>query len=385
VLPPIVEVPASSNLYGALVLGSGGGKSSAKALAAEVLPLPAPLPLGLDGEEASSRGTVREVTMGTGEGLVDAMGDGGAEWTKRDWALLVDSDEVDAFMGNAGQGIGTTAMLRTAWSGGALGGTYRGKASKARAASLDYRLGLLLGVQPARSGGLTSGQEADGGTPQRFLWLTALLDADLTEETIPDWPGGLEWEPWVNAGQTIHAESSHAMIDTHGSEVTRYGVRVAPTVQTEIRRAHLAQKRTMSGSLDAHRNLLRLKVALALGLLERSGAEPEVTEEDWRLAGMLLDTSDGVRDWMAERASAKAVQTEAERQRRRRAGERTVEETVERVAASLERALVSHGAQTRKALKARVSHKDRQWMDDALGWLQSHGRVHKVGTKWEAV
>ena len=92
------------------MLGSGGGKSSSKDLAAEIVPLPSPLAaLDADGEHVSGRGTVREVTMGTGEGLVDAMGHkDGRDWLKGEHALMVDSDEVDAFMGTIALGTGTS-------------------------------------------------------------------------------------------------------------------------------------------------------------------------------------------------------------------------------------------------------------------------------------
>ncbi len=57
---------------------------------------------------------------------------------------------------------------------------------------------------------------------------------------------------------------------------------------------------------DNHALLARLKVAAALGLLSRNASAPQVTEEDWMLAGFIMarsaDTRQEVEATMAETA-----------------------------------------------------------------------------------
>jgi len=72
-----------------------------------------------------------------------------------------------------------------------LGFSYADPAKALPIAPHSYRMGLVLGVQPGRAGPLL--KDADGGTPQRFVWLPA------TDPYAPDRPppGGLQpsWSP----------------------------------------------------------------------------------------------------------------------------------------------------------------------------------------------
>ena len=390
VLPDIVGVPQSVNLFGALVVGSGGGKSSAKALAAQLVKLPEPLPMGLgmDGEEASTRGTTKTVSMGTAEGILDSFGtqEGQHPWQKGQWAVLVDADELDHFMASMKQGANTSAQLRMMWSGEQLGGSYRGKMSKAKIARQDYRLGLLVGAQPQRTAPLLNGAEAHGGTPQRFIWLTTLMEPGIEAE----WPGELEWEPWwQRPGAPIRAEGMWGFTDSNGQACNRYGIRVDEKVRAQVIHEHEVQASSMESELrlDGHRNLLRLRTAVALGLLDRPAEDPQVTWQDWTLAGQLLDVSDEIREWMTDLGRKARISDVAGTLQTKRSAERTIEHDIERIGGVIVRALLKHGPQNKKQLKARLAQKDRPMLDEVLEQLLAAGRIVRAGaagTHYEA-
>jgi hypothetical protein len=134
-----------------------------------------------------------------------------------------------------------------------------------------------VGVQPLRSHALLAG--ADGGLPQRFVWLST-GDPDAPDERPPD-PGC--WEVPSTGWQRGHSghlrlvaghgdlavpASARDMIDTHRLAVLRGDHRVDP--------------------LDGHALLCRLKVAVALMALD---ARTEIEEADWHLAGHVMDVS----------------------------------------------------------------------------------------------
>jgi hypothetical protein len=384
VLPPIVGGITSPNLFGVLAAPSGSGKSAALSLARELLPTMASL---------------TETTMGTSGGLVDSMGSvvGGDGLGPKRWeadadpCLLVTAPEVDDWLDNLGMGVGTGAMVRSAWMGEALGGTYRGSASKAKVDSLTYRLGMLVGAQPRRLGGLLTGRERDGGTPQRMLWASTMVDEDLTVDTMPDYPGALEWSPWTMAGKQGRTgytwdggSSLRHMPD--GSQDAWLHVKVDPAVVRQIKVDHLEQAKSLSGSdLDTHRNLSRLKAAVALAVLERPQAHGvEVTAEDWALAGVLLDTSDLVRDWMEVQVRGLQAETEAEKAAAKREAERTLRTQDERVAQAVLRALAEAGSDGMAGadLRRKITSRDRAALDGVLETLHAQGVLIHSGHRW---
>jgi hypothetical protein len=166
---------------------------------------------------------------------------------------------------------------------------------------------------------------------------------------------------------------------------------VAPTVQAEVelRRFQVLTGQCVPGPYESHRDLLRLKVATLLGLLE---GRATVTVEDWPLAGMVLDNSDAVReDCLAHNRRADAVvETERNVKAATRAGaeqsaRRRADDAVIRVARVATRAVVRNGPQSRRQLRDAVG-RDRDLLDDALahaeaeGWLveNDHGKYEEA-------
>lgn len=280
--PAPVGEPCSLNVAVALVGASGTGKSSA-AETAEVL-----LPLTLTNE-------VLTVALGSGEGLVEAyMGiedEVDDDGKKRKVRRQVRSQVL--FMVDEGQALsemaarkGSTLLptLRSAWSGQRLG---QANASEDRTRHLppgEYRMAALAGFQPETAVALV--EDAAGGTPQRWLWLAA---ADPTiPDVAPEWPGRFEWSPPAHR---------------------RGPMDLAPEVAAEIRQSNLERARgeVTIDPLDGHRDLSRLKVA---GLLALLAGRLDINTDDWRLAGVVLDTSDKVRGQIIAAARERAAESE---------------------------------------------------------------------------
>ena len=146
-------------------------------------------------------------------------------------------------------------------------------------------------------------------------------------------------------------------------------MRVAGEVQEEIR-GRLIRRRTGQlriNALDTHRDLLRLKVAALLARLD--GLRTDITAEDWRLAGMVMDTSDGVRQWTLDRIKAEQRQASGKRIEAVVQRERAVAEdadAVQRVAYVIARKVGKVGHAKRKDLRDAVGKRDREYLNPAI-------------------
>lgn len=274
VLPPTIQSKASVNLAVALVDTSGGGKSGSVGLSAEVLAMDAP--------------KARVIGPGSGEGLIQTF----LEWdpkmrvnrpAKVRQALLI-ADEIGQ-VGAVQERNGSTSgsVLRSMLTGGQATTT---NADASRNRSLEphsYRLSVLSGVQPELSDVLL--KDAHAGTPQRWVWLPASDPA--MPDVEPSWPGVLDW---VLPDLTVFPMGRW---DRGFLPVT-----LPEEVAQEVKDAHRARVRGRSGavdpSLDGHRMLTRLKVAVTLAALH---GELDVTKDWWELAGVVMEVSDIVRGW----------------------------------------------------------------------------------------
>jgi len=375
VLPAIVGAEAAPNLFVAMVTASGGGKSVTATVAADLIPLKAPLDFASPADD-TNRGTVLEVPIGTAEGMTSAFGRivgkaKAAHWVKGHWALLVDADEIDRFMKMADWGSGMTAWLREASHGRKqLGATQKNLPTPI--AAFDYRLCLMLGAQPGRIAPLLGSAEASAGTPQRFIFTTAVGDPIDAEAPRP-----LDWAPMpVGIGAEL-AGPSRTVLDSGGHEHELYSIPVAEPIRAEIRAARKrSMRRAAAGDeLDSHRNLNRLIVAVGLGLIRRPGTAPRVTEADWQLAGMVMSCSDEVRDWMLEIASSESVGREAGRVELKRAGEAEASQRLATVAARILAHVTEREGQTISDLRRRQQSDRRPLFDQALPRLIASGQL----------
>jgi hypothetical protein len=287
-LPPIVGSAASLNHFGAVVASSGGGKSSAKDVAGELVPI-----IFTD--------ILDDIPLGSGEGLTEAFfefinetdDDGKTRkvkrQTKRAAFVYLDEGQALAEMGNR-KGSTLLSTLRSAWSGSTIGQQNASVETHRRLAAHRYRLALMVGFQLEYATALVD--DAAGGTPQRFVFSPA-TDPTIPDQA-PDWPGPLQFDipPIIGDGKHIT---------------------IACTVAEGIRTRQLAAQRGQLhiDPLDTHSDLVQLKVATLLGIIDN---RDNVTEDDWALADQIMTTSRGVRRWILEEARLKRRLEEERRQ-----------------------------------------------------------------------
>jgi len=339
-LPPLVGGPASLNIYVGLVGPSGAGKGAAEAVA----------------RDAVRVGHLETASIGSGEGIAHLFArrvrpKGQPSYVERTAeAVLFVVPEVDTLKAlDARQGSTLFGELRKGWVGEPLGFAYADPDKRLPIDAHTYRLGLLVGVQPDRAGVLLD--DADAGTPQRFVWLPATDPAapDLAPPEPAPWP----WSPGFLVG-------------------VRDSISVCQVAREYVDADRLARVRGNGQGLDAHAALARLKVAAALALLEDRA---EVGEEDWRLAAVVMGVS------TRTRAAVVDVLASSSRERNRRRGEaeadraivveaKTREAAVDRVARVIVRHLDRAGDWViRSELRRGVTARDREHFDAAIDGL----------------
>jgi hypothetical protein len=221
---------------------------------------------------------------------------------------------------------------------------------------------MVVGWQP-KYAALALDDEG-GGYPQRVVWLSSTDPA--IPDVRPDWPGPLDLPTpaTITAGTLIDVPA--AVVD----EVwQRDGARSRGTVSVN--------------ALDAHADLVRLKVAH--GLADLDGRTGRIDLADWRLASMVMDTSRRVRALVldqrrqahadreayaiARQARREAVLATSAEQRAREAGARAI-------GRRLHRDDVAEGdLLTRSTLGHAVAGKDRAvaTLDDMLADVVAAG------------
>ncbi|ORV83481.1 hypothetical protein AWC11_22025 [Mycobacterium interjectum] len=277
-LPPHAGGRASLNTFVALTGPSGAGKGTSESAARDAISF-----RWHRGDEVD----LPEFPIGSGEGIArtfmpPAKDKNGIPEREQIITALFSVPEVDTAAGLFSRSGSTLeSELRKVFSGEQLGFTNAQAHTRTRVPAHTYRCGLIVGVQPGRAGALLDG--ADGGTPQRFIWLP-VLDADMPDER-PE-------------------EPARVMI----TQPSFSGDLAVPAVAREAIDAHqLAMHRGTVDPLDGHRLLVRLKVSAALMVLDGRNENPTINKDDWELAGVVMAMSDRTRAWV-QRERAKAAQ-----------------------------------------------------------------------------
>jgi len=168
--------------------------------------------------------------------------------------------------------------------------------------------------------------------------------------------------------------------DTITSGPWPHHVIVADAIAREIRARDLVKVRG-NGDGDpwrGHRDLVRLKVALVLAILER---RVDIRPDDWELAGVVVDTSDAVRkhaqtviaEAYGRRDIASAVR-QADREIVKLG--RIEDHVVERLARSITRHVLARpGELTPRAAKKTTAGRDRDHRDGALEYALERGWI----------
>lgn len=361
-LPPTIGSYASINLFVGLVGPPGSGKDAARKVASEAVDL------GNDADFLTA-------SLGSGEGLshmfMRESKDGPEQHNTRALVTIGEIDTLAALVKR--QASTVTSQLRQAAMGEQLGFFYVDAAKRMMVPEHRYRLCLLAGIQPKRAGALLD--EADGGTPQRFVWLPAFDPA--APDIKPECPAPMLWEPprWHDSE-----------IGRHVGGMYRVPLPIPKQAADTVESAHLARTRGRGDALDGHALLTRLKVAAALAILEGRWA---VDDTDWELSAVVMAVSDRTRQMCTEALTLEShrvnkQQAEAEATRTIVVQERVNDAAVKRVARALRRALTRAGARgaTGSELRKSVSGPDRQYLESALSSLVLAGDVLEEATEY---
>lgn len=370
VLPPIVGGVASLNSFWAFVGASGGGKDAAMAVGRELLWLADAVPTH---EVGTGQGIDATYTMQTKDGPVQFCD-----------AALFTISEIDTLAAHAKMsGATIMATLRKVYSGSALGARYADKEKRRPVRDHRYRAAVIAGVQPARSAVLLG--DADGGTPQRWLWMPtddpgaeAWANRPAPAFQAPSMPPGL-WQQYQNLAATGELSDKEIGDGLEVARRDRIEIKVcAAAIEAVIasRRARLAAGLlAAAGDLQGHTLLTRLKVGALLAVFD--GGRAEVSDEDWQLASVIIDVSDTTRQVCAQaladtsrRANAAKAHDEIDR------AEIVEDRAVKRAASAIVRTLtrrdgVAGHAEVRRALPSSY----RAHFGPAVERLEAAGQV----------
>lgn len=352
-LPPTIGSYASINLFVGLIGKSGRGKDIARRVAADAIDL---------GET-----TFMTAPLGSGEGLshmyMRSPGRGSTQPEQYNTSALVIVGEIDTFSALATRNSTTLpSQLRQAAMGEQLGFFYVDTTKRMLVPEHAYRMALIAGIQPERAGILLN--DADGGTPQRFIWLPA-GDPQAPDEPPPE-PAPLAWvrPNWVLAPRAA-------------GTVVRVEVGLPTVAREAIVAARLANLREQLDALDSHALLTRTKVATALTILD---GRYVVDDEDWSLSGTIMAVSDAHRA-----ACQRAMKTVQEKQNVAQAhseaerviivADRVGEDRLRRVVRTLRRRLERVGPETPGRLKNALASQDREFFDTAIEAMINEGNV----------
>lgn len=283
-----VGAEVSLNLYYAAVGPSGAGKNRAEKVARAVIRF---VVMTAEGWVAEPADAVPEIPVGTGEGIYANYVRHGVnpateqvELYQHTVSSITTVSEVDKLAAIKGrQGATIMANLRDGWTGEKLGNGNAGPEYRLIVMPHAYRLGVVVGVQPARGRVLLNEDEIAGGTPQRFGWFPVTdPDAPRDRRDKPSFPGRLDWAmpAWPDGPEHPFVPGWHVIPMCAEAEDAADANAVA----------RLAGEET--DPIDSHAVLNRLKWAASLGLFN---GHVGIDEQDWRLSGILMKVSDRTR------------------------------------------------------------------------------------------
>jgi hypothetical protein len=366
-IPPLVGSRAGLSFIAALGGGSGDGKSSAKSIAMELY-LPRLIEASCD-----------DLPAGSGEGFLDTMldevteedADGNKTKVMRQHRhnvfFYIDEGEILAKQANRSGSNTILPNMRSMFSDTVLGTTNTKTGGRNRRIKAgQYCIGVLLGIQPEKAAPLFG--DTGGGTPQRFCWFDAGTPAPAPGNR-PEWPGPLPLGPLKPLRSAADGWAWIGIPDEVRAEITWND----------------HNRRGKNGDpLDKHRDLVRLKVAALLAVLDSRVA---VHPLDWSLAGMVLDASDAARaDLIAEMRKAEARENRARGKAegvRRTAADEVVDEAIrKRVAARVVKKLTDVGDWLTGAFirKNVLTGEERKYFAPVMSALHASGLISQRPT-----
>jgi hypothetical protein len=272
-LPAVVGGEGSFDFLACVVAESSGGKSVASRTSADLV------------RNANDR-IMFDYPVGSGEGvvqafMVDEMAETakGTERTGRQvvgkQALHLNIDEGMAFVGQMGR-RGTTILpvLCSAWSGQVLGQTNASGETRRIIPGGTVRVAAVINMQSSNAWRLWEPEVASVGFTGRVLFVSAHDPDAPALADLPDHPGVIPFPllPIITSGVTLTYD---------------------PAITAEIRAArHGVLTGAVEIDLTASQHLLmRCKIA---GVLTLQEGRQHVSEDDWRIAGELVEHSAAV-------------------------------------------------------------------------------------------
>ncbi|SFN47924.1 hypothetical protein SAMN05216207_10152 [Pseudonocardia ammonioxydans] len=264
-------------------------------------------------------------------------------------------------------GSSLAADLRKMWSGKNAGNANASAETKRRLDAGTYSMSMTLVFQPDTITQLFD--DKGSGTPQRFVFAAA------SDPNIPD-------------GEVPRPEPAKVDFPTLGREFSLE----AGSVRTGLRRKHLALAQGAvipESEMDSQRDAVVARVAALLMALD--GRFDMVTEDDWRLAEMVYETSSAVRDQVltAARERRDAERDAAVGHRARAAAVAQWESTsvnakVHKLAEWVAHRVATKGPLTVSKLKQGRDNSERVYVESAIdhaereGWVELRGNTVSV-------
>ena len=309
-IPPRVRVdtgimqPLPLNLYAALVSRTGKGKTSAMSASATIAqfalgwsmdPLDTvdthsdcPIQRAL-GDEFPREGKVR-----TGEGIAEmfygkvSQHEPGSQSgrpkmlrVKVRTNVMMTTDEGHALVKHILDPKSTVGeTLREAWSGSAIGQSNADEEKYRYVPAGSYALGMIVGFHLSSLADLLTPEQLELGTPQRFLCAWSRPDPRMVTEC--------DLADLVNPGPL------HVTVPVDG-------LRLCDTLREHVNTEHMAgwlvdDDDEQQDSIQSQRVAMLARVAALLAILDSRTEADEtgllvVTEQDWKLAEVIFDTS----------------------------------------------------------------------------------------------
>lgn len=358
-LPATVASFASLNMFVGLVGESGDGKDGAQDVAADAV--------WIEHER------FKVSPLGSGEGLAhmfmrqgrSSKEDPNPEPVQYNTSALVTVGEIDTLGSLVQRQSSTvTSQLRQAAMGQALGFFYADSSRRMIVPQHQYRLCLIAGIQPTRSGVLLN--DSEGGTPQRFVWLPA--GDPGAQYDVPDAPTPLVWQApdWGALAPRAHSRGQ-----------ARWLVTLPDITRETIINARVGRLRGDGEKLDSHAILTRTKVAAALAIMDGRCA---VEVADWELSGVVMAVSDAQRArclqaLMREKEKVTMAKALEEADRSLVVEDRIDRTRVTKCSESARRLLLMHGPLTGSELRRRLKSTHRPHLEAALDALALSGEV----------
>ncbi|WP_145943667.1 hypothetical protein [Corynebacterium glyciniphilum] len=300
-LPPLVGGPGSLNTLVGLVGDPGGGKGTAENIAHHLFSVV---------DDHNDPIDVPEMPLGSGEGIAELFTRRG---TKADEPAKATPDrvkfripEIDALTAASSKRESTILpVLRQAFMSEPLGHTGASRDTTRNVPAHSYRMAVVMGIQPRRAGGLL--HDADGGTPQRVLWLPVA------------YPEAPDHAPAAPAPFIIRLPAGTRGSADYGNSPVTMSLPDSVTELVKANRLRRLRGEAVEG-LDGHLLFTTEKVAAALALMD---GRTNVTNADWDAATAVIEKSTATRELcrdackgaeVEDRVNRRTVDAEAEDQ-----------------------------------------------------------------------